>query len=132
MTLRYRMIPALWASAVIALPALAQDFNPPIADIQNAVNAGFTPVEWQMKTNKGMTSSMLEGKPVMDVHGINIGYILAVNDLGRLVELQTDGDRAITMKETSLSVQGGIVHAHRMGWRDRAPMAANRPANSPG
>ena len=75
---------------------------------------------------------MLEGKPVMNVNGANIGYILAVNDLGRVVELQTIGDRAITMKETSLSVQGGTVYAHRMGWRDRAPVAVNRPANSPG
>src|SRR5690242_8322392 len=116
MTFTDRLIPTLLAAAVLVFPALAQQFNPPVADIQNAVNAGFTPTEWHMKTNKGMTSAMLEGKPVMAMNGTNLGYIIAVNDVGRMVELQTPGDRAITMPESSLSVQGGIVHAHRI-WR---------------
>jgi hypothetical protein len=124
MTFTDRLIPTLLAAAVLVFPALAQQFNPPVADIQNAVNAGFTPTEWHMKTNKGMTSAMLEGKPVMAMNGTNLGYILAVNDVGRMVELQTPGDRAITMPESSLSVQGGIVHAHRI-WRPIA--GVNRP-----
>jgi len=130
MRLTDSLIPALLAAAVFALPALAQYINPPVADIQNAVNAGFTPAEWHVMSNKGMTSAMLEGKPVMTVNGENLGYILAVNDIGRMVELQTPGDRAITMRESSLSVQGGSVYAHRVGWR--RGIAVNRVAGPPG
>jgi hypothetical protein len=115
-----KLMPAMLVAAV-ALPVLVgvAAMPPEVSDIQNAVNAGFTPAEWQKMTLKGMTSSILEGRPVMRMNGQSLGYILAVNDLGRLVELQTPDDRAISLPESALRVEGGTVYVTQMGQRGR-------------
>ena len=132
MSMTAKLIPAMLLGAVIALPALAQHvMRPEITDIQNAVNAGFTPMEWQQMTFKGMTSSVLEGKTVMLMNGQSLGYILAVNDVGHVVQLQMLGDRAISLPESSLRVGSGKVYVTGWGWRGRTA-AVNRPSGSRG
>lgn len=132
MSMTAKLMPAMLIAAVCALPALAQHVTrPEITDIQNAVNAGFEPTEWQQMTFKGMTSSMLEGKTVMFMNGRSLGYILAVNDVGHVVELQMPGDRAISLPESSLRVGSGKVYVTGWGWRGRTA-AVNRPSGTHG
>ncbi len=119
MEMTAKLLSAMAVAGILVLPALAQHVMPPVTEIQNAVSAGFTPTEWHQMTLRGMTSSMLEGKPVIGMGGDKVGYILAVNDLGHMVELQMPGDRAISMPESGLRMQGGNVYATHMGWRGR-------------
>ncbi len=58
-----------------------------------------------------MTSSVLEGRQVIGMNGHRLGYILAVNDRTRMIELQTPGGIAVSLRESRLRFFGGDVLA---------------------
>lgn len=110
-----KLMPVMLVAGVFALPALARCTNPAsmrseATDVQNAVNAGLTPTEWQGRSRKGITSRALEGRRVLRANGQSLGFILGVNDIAREVEVQTSGDPAITVPESELRVDGGKVY----------------------
>ena len=113
-----KLMPALLTAAVFAFPALTQQANaaavpPEPTDVQNAVNSGLTPSEWQQRMMNGMTSRMLEGRRVLRANGHSLGFILGVNDIAREVQVQTPGDRSITLPESELRVDGDKVYTTR-------------------
>ena len=71
----------------------------------------------------GMRPSMLEGREVIGMGGHRLGYVLAVNDRARLIELQTPGGVAITMPESRLRLFGGNLFAVNMNRNDVLAMA---------
>src|SRR6185437_187161 len=73
-----------------------------------------------------MKSSNLEGKRVIGKNGAMLGYVLAVNDHARLVDLQTPGGIAITLPESRLRMFGGQVYALNMGRHDVLAMERNQ------
>lgn len=106
-------------AVVFALPALARCTNPPgtrseATDVQNAVNAGLTPTEWQERSRNGMASRVLEGRRVLRANGHSLGFILGVNDINREVEVQTNG-QAITLPESQLRFENGNVYVTGAG-----------------
>lgn len=116
MKLTVKLMPAVFIAAIFALAALVQHANaaatqPEGTDIQDAVNAGLTPTEWQQRSLKGLTSRMLEGRLVMRANGQSLGFILGVNDIAREVQVETPGDQSITLPESGLRVQGEKVYA---------------------
>jgi hypothetical protein len=95
-------------AVVFALPAPAQQANAASTqsdsiEIQNAVNSRVTPTEWRQQMVRHMTSRMLEGRRVLRSNGHSLGFVLAVNDIGVDVDVQTNGDRAITLAESELA-----------------------------
>lgn len=115
-----KLMPVMLVAGVFALPALARCTNPAgmrseATDVQNAVNAGLTPTEWQGRSRKGITSRALEGRRVLRANGQSLGFILGVNDIAREVEVQTSGDPAITVPESELRVDGGKIYDTGVG-----------------
>ncbi len=70
-----------------------------------------------------MRSADLEGKRVIGMNGRILGYILAVNERGGLVELQTRGGIAISLPESKLRVFGGMVYAPNVSQHQIQAMA---------
>lgn len=115
-----KLMPAVLMAAVFALPALVQhayaaDTQHVTTDVQDAVNSGLTPTEWQQRMTKGLTSRLLEGRRVMRANGQSLGFILGVNDIAREVQVETPGDRSISLPESELRVQGDTVYANGTG-----------------
>lgn len=108
-----KLMPAVLMAAVFALPALVQHAyaQPETTDVQDAVNSGFTPTEWQQRMSTGLTSRLLEGRRVMRANGQSLGFILGVNDIAREVQVETPADRSITLPESELRVKGDTVYA---------------------
>jgi hypothetical protein len=109
-----KLMPAVLMAAVFALPALVQHAyaQPETTDVQDAVNSGLTPTEWQQRMSQGMTSRLLEGRRVMRANGQSLGFILGVNDIAREVQVETPANRSITLPESELRVQGDTVYAN--------------------
>lgn len=116
MKITAKLMFATLAAAAFALPTLMQHANAAstqseITDIPDAVNSGLTPSEWHQKMMRGITSRALEGRRVLRANGHSLGFILGVNDVAREVEVQTTGDRAITLPESQLRFEHGQVYA---------------------
>lgn len=115
-----KLMPAVLMAAVFMLPAVAHHAyaaatQPETTDVQDAVNSGLTPTEWQQRMNEGLTSRMLEGRRVMRANGQSLGFILGVNDIARQVQVETPSDRSITLPESELRVEGDKVYANGTG-----------------
>ena len=82
-----KLLPALLIATTLAVPAHA------------------TPRSSQSVTMSGT----LEGRNVIGMDGRRLGYILAVNDHARMVELQTPGGIAVSMPESRIHLFGGEV-----------------------
>jgi hypothetical protein len=65
-----------------------------------------------------MHSSKLEGQMVIGKNGKMLGYVLAVNDRARMIELQTPGGIAISVPEWKLREFGGQLVATNMTRQD--------------
>ena len=86
-----RLLPAMLIATAFAVPAHALT--------QTGIHQGME-----------MTSSLLEGRQVIGMNGHRLGYVLAVNDHARMVELQTSKGIAVSLPESRLrsSWRGGI------------------------
>jgi len=114
MKITAKWIPAVLFAAAMAVPAYAQtSYNPE----HQSFMRGMEP---------SMKSSNLEGKRVIGKNGAMLGYVLAVNDHARLVDLQTPGGIAITLPESRLRMFGGQVYALNMGRHDVLAMERNQ------
>jgi hypothetical protein len=65
-----------------------------------------------------MHSSQLEGQMVIGKDGYMLGYVLAVNDGSRLIDMQTPGGIAISLPESRLREFGGELLALNMTRQD--------------
>jgi hypothetical protein len=100
-----KLLPAMLIAATLALPAQAA--------VLHGSQSGMT----------AMTSRTLEGRNVIGMNGKRLGYILAVNNGTRMVELQTPGGIAVSMPESRLRLFGGEVVAINMTRGDVVAMA---------
>lgn len=98
-----RLLPAMLIATAFAVPAHALT--------QTGIHQGME-----------MTSSLLEGRQVIGMNGHRLGYILAVNDHARMVELQTSKGIAVSMPESRLRLLGGEVFATNMTRKDLVAM----------
>ena len=106
MKITAKLMPAVLLAAMMAVPAFAQtSYNPS----HQAFMKGMEP---------HMKASNLEGKRVIGKNGAVLGYVLAVNDRARVIDLQTPGGIAITLPESRLRMFGGQVYALNMGRHD--------------
>ena len=65
-----------------------------------------------------MQSSMLEGRQVIGMDGHRLGYVIAVNDRARLIELQTPGGIAVSVPESRFRAFDGQLFAINMNRND--------------
>ena len=99
MKITTKLMPAVLLAAAMVVPAYAQtSYNP---DHQSFMK-GMKP---------SMKSSNLEGRMVVGKNGKMLGYVLAVNDRARMIDLQTPGGIAISMPESRLREFGGQLVA---------------------
>jgi len=97
MKITAKLISAVLFAAAMAVPAYAQTSH------HQSLN---------------MHSSKLEGQMVIGKNGKMLGYVLAVNDRARMIELQTPGGIAISVPEWKLREFGGQLIATNMTRED--------------
>ena len=106
MKITAKLIPAVLFAAAMAVPAYAQtSYNPE----HQSFMKGMQPI---------MRSSKLEGQMVIGKNGKMLGYVLAVNDRARTIDLQTPGGIAISVPEWKLREFGGQLIATNMTHQD--------------
>lgn len=83
--------------------------------MEDETYSGLTPTEWHERMIESLTSRMLEGRWVLRTNGHSLGFILGVNDIAREVQVETPGDRPITLPESELRAEGDNVYASDSG-----------------
>ena len=110
MSITAKLMPAVLLAAAMAVPAYAQT------------------------SHKGMESSMhsskLEGQMVIGKDGHMLGYVLAVNDGSRLIDMQTPGGIAISLPESRLREFGGELLALNMTRQDVLAMERSQTGHT--
>ena len=86
-----------------------------IRRVEDETYSGLTPTEWHERMIESLTSRMLEGRWVLRTNGHSLGFILGVNDIAREVQVETPGDRPITLPESELRAEGDNVYASDSG-----------------
>ena len=106
MKITAKLMPAVLLAAAMAVPAYAQtSYNP----AHQSFMKGMQP---------SIRSSNLEGQTVIGKNGKMLGYVLAVNDRARMIDLQTPGGIAISVPESRLREFGGQLLAVNMTRQD--------------
>ena len=85
--------------------------------------ACIAPAEARNTSSMMMSDSQLAGKQVIGTRGQSLGYVLAVDQAARKIELQTPSGIAVSMPASMLVERGGRLMALNTSRRDVMAMA---------